>query len=94
MGKDVAMVSGNAFTYVLTAVQTNEVFQMIELVLAILTSVIIIFYKIWHWYKEAKADGKITADEIGKGIDIIGDGVADIKDKLEDSKGDEEDAED
>lgn len=70
---------GNALTYVLTALQTNEVFQIIELVLSITLTLILITFKLWKWYKEAKADGKITADEIQKGIDILEEG----KDKLD-----------
>ena len=61
----------NALTYVLTAMQTNEVFQIIELVCSIITSVVLIFFRLWKWYKEAKADGKITKDEIQEGINII-----------------------
>ena len=71
----------NGLTYVVALSQTNEVFQIVELVFAILTSVILLLYRLWKWYNEAKKDGKITKDEIKDGINIIVDGVDDIKKK-------------
>ena len=71
----------NGATYVVALSQTNEVFQIIELVFAILTSIILLLYRLWKWYNEAKKDGKITRDELKDGIDIIIDGVYDIKKK-------------
>ena len=71
----------NGVTYVVALSQTNEIFQIVELVFAILTSVILLLYSLWKWYNEAKKDGKITREEIKDGIDIIVDGVDDIKKK-------------
>ena len=71
----------NILTYVVALSQTNEVFQIVELVFAILTSVILLLYRLWKWYNEAKKDGKITKDEIKDGINIIVNGVDDIKKK-------------
>ena len=71
----------NGLTYVVALSQTNEVFQIVELVFAILTSVILLLYRLWKWYNEAKKDGKITKDEIKDGINIIVNGVDDIKKK-------------
>lgn len=71
----------NGVTYVVALSQTNEIFQIVELVFAILTSVILLLYRLWKWYNEAKKDGKITREEIKDGIDIIVDGVDDIKKK-------------
>ena len=71
----------NGVTYVVALSQTNEVFQIVELVFAILTSVILLLYRLWKWYNEAKKDGKITKDEIKDGINIIVNGVDDIKKK-------------
>ena len=79
---------GNVFTYILAFVQTNETFQMVEMILAILTSIVILAYRIWQWWKEAKKDGKITKEEIKDGLDIIINGAEDIKDKIK--KGDKD----
>ena len=93
--KDVALFGGNALTYVLSAIQQNEVFQIIEFVMAILTSIILIAYRLWVWYKKAKADGKITKDEIEEGLEILGEGIEDLKEKTESKeKGDDENAKD
>ena len=63
----------NALTYILAVSQTNEVFQIIELVCSIVTSVLLISFRLWKWYKEAKKDGKIDKEEIQEAIDIITD---------------------
>lgn len=71
MKNDVIATCANALQYAGVAVQTNETMQYIQLGLSILTSLIIIAFKLWRWYKEAKKDGKITADEITEALDII-----------------------
>ena len=86
-----ADIGGNVLLYILTIAQTNETFQIIELVVSILVSLVILGYRLWKWFKEAKKDGKITKEEIKDGIDTLVDGVEDIKDKIEKEKGKEED---
>lgn len=81
-----ADIGGNALLYVLTIAQSNGTFQIIELVMSILVSVIILAYRLWKWWKEAKKDGKITKEEIEEGVDIIADGVDEIKDKTKGGK--------
>ena len=77
----------NALTYALAYIQANEVMQVIEFVLAILTSIVLLLYRLYVWYKEAKKDGKIDKEEIKEGINIIASGVEDIK-KVKEKKGD------
>lgn len=70
--KEVGSTIGNVCTYVLAAFQQNEILQIAEFVLSALLSLIIIAYRVWHWYKEAKKDGKIDEkeiDELGKIIE-------------------------
>lgn len=76
-------VIGNGSMYVLSTIQTKEIFEIISLVLSILISIVIIVSKLITWYKAAKKDGKITKDEINDASKIIQDGVEDIKDKLD-----------
>lgn len=64
---------------ILTAVQTHEVFQIISLVLTILTTFITFAFTIYKWVKAAKADGKIDENEIKQGIEI----VEDLKESIE-----------
>ena len=68
---DVFAIGGNAFGDVLAAVQQNEILQIISFALSTVTSVIIIAFKIWAWWKKAKADGKISKEEIDELHDII-----------------------
>lgn len=71
----------NGAQYVFAALQQNETLQYIELGLSILTSIILIAFRVWRWVKEAKADGKITKEEIEEGAKIIVDGAQEIADK-------------
>ena len=90
--KEGVAIGGNVFTYVLTIVQTNEIFQIISLVLSIITSIIIIAYRLYVWYKTAKADGKITKDEIEDAAKIVADGAKEINDAMK--EGEQKDAKD
>ena len=76
-------IAGNITQYVLTVAQTNEIFQMVELILSIATTLFILGVNIYVWYKKAKADGKIDKEEIEELKEIVEDG----KEKLE-NKGD------
>lgn len=77
---------GTALSAVGTGLQTSEVLQIISLVLTIIGSLITIAMAIINWWKKAKADGKITSDEIQEGIEIIQDGIDDLKDKTKEDK--------
>ncbi len=76
---DIFSICGNVGTYVLAAIQTNEVLQIISFVLSSITSCIIIFLRLWSWWKEAKKDGKIEKEEIDEAIGIIEDSRKDKK---------------
>ena len=62
---------GNVGTYVLSAIQTNEVLQVIEFIMSAVLTIVILAYKIWHWWTEAKKDGKISQEEIDQLGQII-----------------------
>jgi len=79
-------VGGNILSYILTFVQTNEIFQVVSFGLSIVTSLIIIGYKIWSWYREAKKDGKITKEEVKNLADDISDDVKELNDKVKGDK--------
>ena len=55
---------GCALEAVLTLTQTNEVFQFIQICLTILSTLVVIGFTFYKWYKKAKEDGKITKDEV------------------------------
>jgi preprotein translocase subunit SecG len=72
-------IAGTITSIVGTSMQTNEVLQMISLILTIIGTIITIAMALLNWYKQAKRDGKITKDEIKDAVDIISDGIEDIK---------------
>ena len=86
-GEEIATYGGNVLIYIMSAIQSNPVLQYVELVLAIITSVVLLAYRIWKWYKEAKKDGKITKEELKEGLNILSEGAEEIKDKIK-KKGD------
>lgn len=60
---------------VLTASQTNNLFQTISLVLTIIATLFSIISRIVIWLKKAQADGKITKDELKEGAEIVNDEI-------------------
>lgn len=87
MKEEIVLFGGNGLGYVLTALQTNEVFQIVELIMSILLTCVLLAFRIWKWYKEAKKDGKIDPSEIQEGIDILEKGKDEIEKK---TKGDDD----
>jgi uncharacterized membrane protein YukC len=77
----------NCLQYLATALQDNPALKWVQLGLSILTSVILIGYRLWKWWREAKKDGKIDDKEIEDGLDILSDGLEDINDSLDDKDG-------
>lgn len=71
---------GSVFGTILTAIQSDVIFQYISLALTILSTLIAISYTIWKWWRKAKEDGKIDEEEIKD----LGDQIGDILKKGED----------
>lgn len=72
----------NAMQYMAVALQDNPILQGVQLGLSILTSIVLVAYRIWKWHNEATKDGKITKDEIEEGAKIISDGLEEVNDKV------------
>ena len=81
---------GTGISAILTIVQTNEVFQIISLVLTILTTLLTFIFTIYKWIKISKEDGKIDEDEIKQGIEIVED-FKESLDKISEEFNDKED---
>ena len=77
---------GSGINAILAGIQVDEVLRYINISLAIVTTIVTLAYTLYKWYKRAKADGKITADEIREGIGYVKDGVDEIK-QIADNKG-------
>ena len=76
---------GTALSAVGTGLQTNDVLQTISLCITIIGGLItFIIVPLVTWYKNAKKDGKIDADELEEGVKIVIDGSEKIKGQVED----------
>ena len=58
---------------VFTTIQENPVIQIISFCLTILSVLVSLAYTLWKWYRKAKADKKITEEEVEEGLQIIKD---------------------
>ena len=85
MKSDNNIVSWGAsgFAGIFTAIQVDDVLKWISLGLTIVSVLISISYNLYKWWQRAKADGKITKEEIKEGIDIVNTGTDNFKDKLQ-----------
>lgn len=75
---DKLYVAANTVVYANAALQWGTIFGWVQLGLGILLTVVGIAYRVWKWYKEAKADGKITADEVKQLVDENKDDVVKV----------------
>ena len=56
--------------------QTSEVFQLVQVIIGVLSGIATLAYfiiKIVRWYIRSKKDGKIDDDELGELEDIVSD---------------------
>lgn len=58
---------------IFTTLQENPVIQVISFCLTILSVLVSLAYTLWKWYRRAKADKKITEEEIEEGLKIVKD---------------------
>ena len=84
--KDFFQIGANGLQYAISLAQVEDVLRIAGIILSVIISLLIIIDKVISWWKKAKADGKITEDEIKEGVEIIKDGAEDIKDHIEDKK--------
>lgn len=70
---------------VMTAIQENAAYQVVCMILTILSFILSIAYTIFAWYKKANEDGKITTDELADLGKQLGDKVDEEKKKAENS---------
>lgn len=74
---------GTTISFVGTATQTNEILQSISLIITIVGALITyIIMPLLMWYFKAKKDGKITKEEIKKGMEIAKEGTEKIQEKI------------
>ena len=87
----VAGTIGTSLSVVGTIAQTNEVLQMISIIITIVGAFVsFVLVPLLNWYRNAKKDGKITPDEIEEGLNIAADGVNKVVDEAKKAKEGEE----
>lgn len=69
-----------------TAAQTKQVFQIISLVLTIVSILVSLAFTLYKWYKEAENDGKITKDEVMQAVEHTAQAVDSIKSAVDSAK--------
>ena len=70
---DALAITGTATAVIGTASQVDQVKSWISLGVTILGALCTFVPMFVKWYKKAKADGKITIDEIHEGVKIVKD---------------------
>ena len=78
---------GTSLSAIGTALQPQEVLQIISLVITIIGATIsMIVIPLITWYRNAKKDGQITKDEVKEGLDTLEKGIKGVKETLDDKK--------
>lgn len=72
----------NGLGVVMTAIQTNEIFQLISLILTCISITFSMIFTIWKWYHNATADGKIDKNEIEDIMNKIDNKLNELNDEL------------
>lgn len=72
----------NALGITMTALQTNEFFQLISLILTCISITFSMIFTIWKWYHTATADGKIDKKEIDDIMNKIDNKLNDLNNEL------------
>ena len=67
---------------VATSLQTNQVFATIQIIITCISGILTIAMMIYNWYKAAKSDGKIDAEEVKDLITKVKDEVDNIDKKI------------
>ena len=84
--------AGTAMAVLGTATQINEVLQTISLIITILGALVsFVVVPLLSWYKNAKKDGKITAEEAKDAAETLKDGLDKTKQSIKGSQTENED---
>ena len=72
-----------------TAIQPDRTLQIISMILTILSLILSLIIKLRNWYRQAKADKKITKEELNEAVEITKDGIEKINETIKKHKKDE-----
>ena len=71
-----------------TAIQPDRTLQIISLILTILSLTLSLIIKLINWYRQAKADKKITKEELHEAVEITKDGIEKINETIKEQEND------
>ena len=71
-----------------TVIQPDRTLQIISMILTILSLTLSVIIKLTNWYRQAKADKKITKEELNDAVDITKDGIEKINKTIKEHKDD------
>ena len=63
--------TGLSIMGIATVAQTNEVFQLVQIIITSVSALVVLAFNVWKWYRKAKADKKITDEEIDELEEIL-----------------------
>ena len=69
-----------------TAIQPDRTLQIISMILTILSLKLSLIIKLINWYRQAKADRKITKEELNEAVEITKDGIEKINETIKEHK--------
>ena len=72
-----------------TAIQPDRTLQIISMILTILSLTLSVIIKLINWYRQAKADKKITKEELNDAMEITKDGIEKINETIKEHKKDD-----
>ena len=72
-----------------TAIQPDRTLQIISMILTILSLTLSLILKLLNWYRQAKADKKITKEELHEAVEITKDGIEKINETIKEHKKDD-----
>ena len=81
--KNIVSYIGSALGGVFTIVQSNEIFQLISLILTIISVLVSISFSIYKWILTATKDGKITEEEVNELTNILDENAKNLSVKEE-----------
>lgn len=90
MKKGLIGLIGTAISSMGMVVSTEQLDHIISIICSVAGVIIVIatsvIIPLVSWYKKAKADGKITKEEIEEAKDIASKGVGEVKDAIDKTK--------
>ena len=81
--KNIISYIGSTLGGIFTIVQSNEIFQLISLILTIISVLVSVAFSIYRWIITATKDGKIDEEEVNELTNILDENAKNLSVKEE-----------